>query len=305
MAVRQVYIEPSRIRIARPGYDAATTTTPSQLVFDSSLARGPSIVQTGIFSGTLNNQAANVIRPTGYAGNPGITVSLTDQGFIPITLVNRVSGNQYFCNEFVVGGDPATRRTAWYSAWTYEMARTWLNVYLRQIYDINGNPVSYTRDYSFRYYVFDYPVGGSPPATPTPSGSTTPRFFAGTRPADGVAGAWITRSGFDASLPQENSSYLLSTSNSVGVGQILARGSFSLAANTSTTQYFPYNFAPYVPAGYIAASAGIDAYMLGPTAFLGFNGVLQLPYMTVYSDAVVINNPANFAASGAWFVVRA
>lgn len=305
MADRRVYIEPSRIRISRPGYDAAISSLPSQLVFDSALPRGPSIFQTGVFSGQINTTLPISIRITGWAGNPGITVGLIDQGFIPIVLINRVNGNQYFCNEFVVGGDRQSRRRAWYSAWTYEIGRTWLNVYPQNIYDINGNNVNYVRDYSFRYYVFDYPIGAAPPSPPAPSGAVTARFFAGTRPSDGAVGTWITQPGFDAMSPQSRSAYLLSTSDGVGVGQVLARGSFSLPAFGSVTQYYGQDFAPYTPAGYIAASAAVDGYMLGPTAFLGFHGVLDLPNMTVFSDRVVISNPANFSANGAWFVMRA
>lgn len=292
------------IRIARGSADAALPLTDANTLFSSARVRGPNIIQRGVASVTLNSNESALVTINGRLQQPGTTIPITDQGYIPIILINRIDGNNYYSNEFVAGGSNLYRQSAWYSAWTYEITRTSIRILGNNIYDINGRAVNYVRNYQFVYYVFDAPLGVMP-SSPVVTGGATARLFAGTRAADGQVGMWVTQSGFDARQPQARSAYLLSTSDAIGVGQILARGSFTVAGNSSATYSFGYDFAPYVPSGYVAASAGIDAYELGPTAFIAQTRGLNSPFMTVYSNAVVITNPNSLQASGAWFVMRA
>lgn len=292
------------IRIARGSANAALPLSAANTLFSSARVRGPNIIQRGVVNVTLDNNFDRYVLINGVRQQPGTTISIADQGYVPIILINRISGNNYYSNEFVQGGTSLFRQSAWYSAWSYEITRTSIRIFGNNIYDINGNTVNYLRNYQFVYYVFDAPLGVMP-SQPVVTGGTTARLFAGTRAADGQVGMWVTQSGFDARQPQARSAYLLSTSDAIGVGQILARGSFTVPGNSSSTYSFAYDFAPYVPSGYVAASAGIDAYELGPTAFIAQTRGLNSPFMTVYSNAVVITNPSSFQASGAWFVMRA
>lgn len=125
------------------------------------------------------------------------------------------------------------------------------------------------------------------------------------RRGDGTNGFWVTKPGYDARSSNAPSAYLLSTSDGIGVGSILASGTFSLGPGQSVFQGFPIDFG-FVPQCFIQASSGSGGYMLAPQALIAsLLGTGSLPYLVASSNGVTISNPSGLlGVSGAWFAIR-
>lgn len=125
------------------------------------------------------------------------------------------------------------------------------------------------------------------------------------RRSDGARGFWVTKPGFDARSANAPSSYLLSTSDGVGVGSILASGTFSLGPGQSVFQPFGIDFG-FVPQCFIQVSAGSGGYSLAPQSLLAsLLGTGSVAYLVASSNGVTISNPSGqIGITGAWFAIR-